>query len=90
MTIRLPCLVPFCRRTRGQRKGDRPIHAGEEWICGIHWRHVSRTKKSRWRRAIRRRDAERDPYRAGRWQAVKKKVWVSIKREAIEAAAGIA
>lgn len=37
MSDRISCLVPFCRRTRGQRKGEGPIREGEEWICGKHW-----------------------------------------------------
>lgn len=41
MTVRLRCIVPFCKRTRGQRKGERPISEGEDWICGEHWRLLS-------------------------------------------------
>jgi hypothetical protein len=36
---RLPCCVPFCRRTRGPRKGDRyPIEEATEWLCADHWK----------------------------------------------------
>jgi hypothetical protein len=39
MTARLPCCVPFCRRTRGRRKGDRyPIEEATEWLCADHWK----------------------------------------------------
>lgn len=39
---RLPCCVPFCRRTRGQRKDDRyPIEA-TEWLCADHWKLADR------------------------------------------------
>lgn len=41
---RLPCCVPFCRATRGDRKGD-PLVPGMEWICSKHWRHVDRRTK---------------------------------------------
>lgn len=43
---RLPCCVPFCRRT---------TKAGgfSEWICGKHWRLVSRKTKQRRRMADR-------------------------------------
>lgn len=38
--IRLNCIVPGCRHTRGRRKGEPPILDGEEWICGDHWKAV--------------------------------------------------
>ena len=33
-SLRLPCLVPFCRRTCAAELGYR------EWICGKHWQLV--------------------------------------------------
>lgn len=75
--MRLRCIVPFCNRTRGDRKGD-PLRPGMEWICGVHWRMTSRT----WRRRyalIKRR--ERYDLAAG--------MWCRLKDQAIERATGV-
>lgn len=89
---RLHCLVPFCRRTRGQRKGEPPIRPGKEWICGVHWRHVSRFKKRHRARLLRLiRKAEKlnrtsvETHLRDRFLSL----WAEMKREAIEAAGGI-
>lgn len=78
MAERLPCCVPFCRRT---------IKGGEfaEWICGEHWRLVRRDRRmvyARYRRLWR---------RSGKTQYVGacNGTWSALKREAVEAAAGI-
>jgi hypothetical protein len=39
MTDRIPCCVPFCRRTR---RNDGRF---SEWICGAHWRLVDKKLK---------------------------------------------
>lgn len=50
--VRLRCCVPFCRHTRGQRKGDRyPIEEGMDWICATHWRLVQPVAKRLQKRA---------------------------------------
>lgn len=79
------CLVPFCKHWT-----ERFSEAGE-WICGQHWRHVSRTKKRRLRLAYR-RWCETTPksLAQGRWSQIWHIVWHRAKSEAIEAAAGIA
>lgn len=47
--MRLNCCVPFCKHTRGPRKGDKnPITADMTWICGRHWQATSKT----WRRRL--------------------------------------
>jgi hypothetical protein len=43
---RLPCLVPWCRRTR-KREHFR------EWICGKHWTLVDRDLRRRFSRSRR-------------------------------------
>ena len=53
MAVRLACCVPFCRRTRGDRKNS-PVTEGMEWLCADHWPLVSRRTKA-FRRAA---DAE--------------------------------
>ena len=78
MTARLACLVPGCRHTRGDRKGD-PILPGMEWICAEHWRLVPRPLK-----AIRTRAR-----RKGKGGAVLARLWRRIRREAIERAMGL-
>lgn len=102
MTDRLCCCVPGCRRTRGQRKGEPPITAGMEWICGDHWKLVPtflRQRKSRLGRRYRRAfgDTPYWQYPAGspdRLAAVKLdrmcgRAWEICKRAAIERALGI-
>lgn len=81
--LRLACEVPHCTRTRGQRKGERPIAQDERWICGEHWRLVPRGMKAILRRARRKAAGG---YRS--WQAVHR-IWGRCRREAIEIAVGI-
>lgn len=103
--LRLRCCVPFCNRTRGQRKGEDPIREGEEWICHEHWRAVprkmkafKRRAKAKWKRAVGRRDAltgmddpNYEPVMAELFAAkVRSKwIWQRCKRAAIERAMGI-
>ncbi len=54
MTERLRCLVPYCNRTRGRRKGEPPLDGDEDWICGKHWPLISYPTKAAWRLAKRR------------------------------------
>lgn len=85
MTGRLACQVPFCRRTRGDRKGD-PVRPGMEWICGKHWRLVSYRRRYTYS-AIRRR-MRRYPEEP-RWRHMADAWWERCKTAAIEAAVGI-
>ena len=97
---RIPCCVPFCRRTAAAEK-----FAGcDEIICGKHYRTV-RKKVRRfyslvWRRINRERARgpaefwKRPPGSPERIRLVRlerraERIWERIKREAIEAAAGI-
>jgi hypothetical protein len=85
MKDRITCVVPFCRRTRGDRKGD-PITPDMEWICGDHWRLVERNRRrayGRHRRRWRRFSPEGAEDRAT-WR-----LWSWLKRRAIERAAGL-
>lgn len=76
--LRLTCEVPHCGRTRGQRKGEKPIEGWEEWICGDHWRLVPKKMRRALSRA-RREGGRRRFYR----------LWYRCRREAIEVALGI-
>ncbi|MFG1250004.1 hypothetical protein [Xanthobacter flavus] len=84
--IRVRCCVPFCERTRGDRKSEPPLGPGTEWICGEHWQRVPRRLKLI-RSRLKRRSAG-----AG-WtdtdQLISARVWLRCKRAAIEAAAGL-
>ncbi|MFG1270553.1 hypothetical protein V5F40_21625 [Xanthobacter sp. DSM 14520] len=84
--IRVRCCVPFCERTRGDRKGDRPLGPGTEWICSEHWQLVPRRLKLI-RSRLKRRTA-----RFG-WtdtdKLISDRAWSRCKRAAIEAAAGL-
>lgn len=79
MTQRLFCIVPFCRRTT---KPD----GFREWICGPHWRPVSKRLK-RLHAASKRRH-RRAPDQATHARC--DRVWALCKRHAIEAAGGLA
>lgn len=81
-TPRLHCVVPFCRRTRGLRKGEACLPG--EWICGDHWRLVDRRLK-------RLRSLNRRRYKLTRKGVVREcRLWEWCKRQAIERAGGIA
>lgn len=84
--MRLKCCVPFCRGTRGLRKGETVLP--DEWICSVHWRAVPATLK-RVRSRLRRRRKK-----LGHMTAVMRGInfrsWELCKRKAIEAAGGIA
>lgn len=90
--MRIRCLVPFCRHTRGDRKGD-PVRQGMEWICGEHWMPLPKVERRVYSRA-RRRVLARWPEREGdveyarAWHAFDR-VWSRLKRLAIERALGI-
>jgi hypothetical protein len=71
VTERLSCEVPGCRRTRKPNRYP-------EWICGDHWREVSRNLRRRYTRAKRRRDALRASL-----------IWRMAKEQAIQRAFGI-
>jgi hypothetical protein len=78
MTDRLACLVPFCRRTHKPE-------AYSEWICGEHWRLVS--KATRRRLFLARRRAVRLMGERGRaWAAFADRLWDRCKAEACERA----
>jgi hypothetical protein len=51
MTARLPCCVPFCRRTT-------PAGGWAEWLCPRHWRLVDAEIKAL-RRRVRRKGRHR-------------------------------
>ena len=73
---RVKCLVPFCRCTRGARWAGDP--GGEEWICHRHWVATSKVWRRRYFLFVRR----------GRWELVAR-MWVRLKRQALERAAGL-
>lgn len=74
---RIRCAVPFCRRTRGDRKGN-PVTEGMEWICGEHW--VVTSRAWRWRLSLFRRRGRSD---------LVERMWDRLKRQAIERAMGV-
>lgn len=80
MTDRLPCIVPFCRRTA-------PAGIYSEIICAPHWRMVGH--RTKWLYAAVKRRLRRVPTDDAR-RRQRDRVWARCKREAIEAAAGIA
>lgn len=100
-TDRIPCLVPFCRRTTG---GDQGF---SEWICQPHWSAVPRSTRAAYNLAKRRarRIYRHRPHYRTFWKlppsspsrlaavAVRRRLddaWSRCKRAAIEVAAGLA
>lgn len=69
---RIYCLVPFCGHTT---RGDDT----QEWICGEHWRPISRDLKRAWATARRRGQHDRREW-----------LWRFIRVKAIEIGMGIA
>lgn len=72
---RIPCEVPFCRRTIGQqrlREGD------NAWLCPNHWRLIPKGRKQVYSLARRRGN-----HRAAQW------IWPRLVAVATEKATGI-
>lgn len=94
MPDRIPCCVPFCRRTR--KPGC------SEWICQTHWAAVPKSMRLvhfRIAREYRKRFGDNSPYvypggSIERIQALSlidrgDRIWSRIKRLAMERAGGI-
>lgn len=94
---RLPCCVPFCRRT-APRSGK--FEHCAEIICGKHWRLARRSRRLLHQRLM--REIDRDPrafwtmapgscerLRRVKVERLVTRLWSIIKAEAIECAAGI-
>ena len=86
VAIRVRCCVPFCERTRGDRKNEPPLGPGTEWICGEHWQRVPRRLKLI-RSRLKRRST--GPGWTDTDKLISARVWLRCKRAAIEAAAGL-
>ena len=98
-TDRIPCCIPFCRRTAPRERHPNAT----EIICGKHWRTAAKQKRRVYSRAQRAwcRAAAReiapgsyanaaDLVRAMRaWHRVER-LWGAMKTEIIQIAAGIA
>lgn len=97
MADRIPCCVPFCRRTADGTKFE-----GSEIVCGKHWRLASaplRRRHGRFARLYRRRFGSNGywhypPGSPLRLDAIKlgricNKLWDRCKAQAVERAAGI-
>jgi len=98
VTDRIPCCVPYCRRTASRAKFP---HCSEI-ICGKHWRLAPaawRRRRSRLARRYRRRFGDNPPwhYPAGspdridavRLRRLDNQLWERCKKAAIEAATGL-
>ena len=82
---RLRCIVPGCKRSRGQRKGEPPIEGHWQWVCHDHWT----ASNKQMRRALNRaqRDVWREPCSRNRARAAR--LWRRMTRHVIERAMGI-
>ena len=88
MSERLLCCVPFCKRTRGDRKGD-PLTRGMEWLCQDHWPLVPARLKKRRAKLRKMKKRTDDPARISRIDEADARAWADCKRNAIERAVGI-
>lgn len=98
MSERIPCCVPFCKRTASRDK----FPNASEIICGKHWRMAPaawRRRLSRLRRTYRRRFGDNGPWfyaggtreRIDAWRIkdLDCRLWDRCKKAAIEAAGGL-
>lgn len=88
MTARVPCCVPYCRRTFKAESCD----DGAEVMCGAHYRLASpvfRRRRSRLLRRLSRTSPERKPREWLRLADLQFELWGRIKAQAIERAAGL-
>jgi hypothetical protein len=80
MSDRIPCCVPFCKRTAPKARWPHAF----EWICSKHWRLVDLDAR-RLNSAYLRRERKGKPVNSPTpyWH------WQRCKRQAIEAAMGL-
>ena len=86
--MRLSCCVPFCHRTRGDRKGD-PLRPGMEWLCGDQWRLCDKNYRRAYGRHRRKWRRFSPKQRDVLMWVVMDRLWRRLKRQAIERAMGI-
>lgn len=84
---RIPCCVPFCRRTVSARRFAEIVEPPDDcWICGSHWSAVparAKAVKRRSKRAL--RQAPDDPVALLRFLRISRR----CTRMAIERGAGL-
>ncbi len=84
MSARIPCCVPFCRRT------FKCEDAGVRWvICGKHWRLADKSLRRRRTRLVRRYNRTSDLQMLERLYRMICTLDERGKRQAIERAAGL-
>lgn len=88
---RIPCCVPFCRRTAARQH----YPDAEEIICGKHFRTTSGTLRRRmtkirrtWKRELARNYTFANTKIERLW-ALDHRLWARIKKQAIELAVGL-
>lgn len=83
MTDRIPCEVPFCRRTASKAKFPEP---DTRIICGKHWRTADQRPRRAYSLAMRRVRKNLDDERA---KVIANNCWERVRKQAIERAAGV-
>lgn len=81
MTDRIPCCIPFCRRTAAREK----VGAATEIICGRHWRLADTIERRVYRRARSRAVRTQQPAAF----TAADRIWARMKRVVTERAMGI-
>lgn len=79
---RIPCEVPFCRRTAKREPQDEP---DTRIICGGHWRFGDARPRRVYSRARRKYKRTGDP----RYRAIMNRCWERVRKQAIERSAGV-
>ena len=77
---RIPCVVPFCRRTAPRAK----FPDASEIICGKHWRMARKSRRRIYSMMLRN---ERDGILNERQRRLGWRLWEAIKAEVLTAAA---
>jgi hypothetical protein len=76
---RIPCVVPFCRRTTARADFD-------QWLCGDHWRLTDKASRRVYGRHLRRWRR----YGTASYGPAAARIWRRLCAQAIQRAAGIA
>lgn len=105
MSDRIPCVVPHCRRTARREPADdetTEVICGKHWRMidkAVRARHKQMKRRQDWLDRQWEKDGGDDiadavnpkwPRIIRRWVRLRRKAWAHCKRQAIEAAGGIA
>jgi len=82
---RIPCCVPFCKRTAARAKHPDAV----EIICYLHWRIGSKVLRQRLSKLRKRKERCRSEVDFSRLEWLDWQVWERLKKQIIERAMGL-